>query len=117
MTVADVKRSSLVGQAGLRLTGTWATRSAVFLPQLRVEYEHEFDQDPLNARASYLQDAAGNVYRLQGDSPDRDYFNLGLGMMAVFPNGWLPYVDIQWLAGYRNRDSYRITLGLRKELQ
>ena len=117
MAVDKYKRDSLLGQLGLRLSGSIPSGMGVFIPQFRVEYEHEFARDPKTARTAFQQDAGGNVYRLAGDSPDRDSINLGLGIMAIFPNGWLPFFDYQVLLGNDDRDRYRLTLGLRKELR
>lgn len=116
MAVDKYKRDSLLGQLGLRLTGSIPSGVGVFIPQFRVEYEHEFARDPKTARTAFQQDASGNVYRLAGDKPDRDAVNLAFGILGIFPNGWQPFFDYQVLLGNDDRDRYRLTLGLRKEL-
>ncbi len=70
----------------------------------------------MRTSTTYLQDLAGTPFGFVGDSPDRDYFNLGGGFVVVLPGGLMPYFDFQALLGYSRLERYRFSGGLRIEL-
>jgi outer membrane autotransporter protein len=116
MSFAAVERSSLTGRVGLRGQRAVSTTRGVLVPQVRVEYEREFDGEADTTRAAYLLDTNRNQLTLRGDSAKGGRVNLGLGLLAVLPNGWMPFIDAEVLVGESSWDRYRIALGLRKEL-
>lgn len=116
MSFASVKRTSLSGRVGVRGQRAMSTAQGVLIPQVRLEYEREFDGKADNTRASYLLDADRNQLTLRGDSASGGHFNLGVGLLAVLPNGWMPFIDVEALVGESDWDRYRVALGLRKEL-
>ena len=85
------------------------------LPQLRIEYQYDFEDDPASATASYVLDPAAKEYLMTGDSPDQDSINAGLSLAWVLPNGWMPFLDVSKLFSAGPVDRVRATLGLRKE--
>jgi hypothetical protein len=60
-----------------------------------------------------VQDLAQRQFLFQTDRPDRDYFNLGVGVSMVLANGFQPFVNFRELVGYNDRSSHTVTLGLR----
>jgi hypothetical protein len=87
----------------------------VFVPQVRVEYQYEFEDDPQTVDARFELDTAGTEYRLAGGSGDNDAVNAGLSVATVLPNGWMPFVDFSMLFGQDTFERQRATLGLRVE--
>jgi len=116
MSFASVKRTSLTGRVGVRGQRAVSTAQGVLIPQVRVEYEREFDGKADDTRAAYLLDPNRNQLTLPGDGASGGHFNVGLGLLAVMPNGWMPFIDVETLVGESNWDRYRVALGLRKEL-
>jgi outer membrane autotransporter protein len=116
MSVDEQERRSWVSVLGVR--GSWAvsTPFGVIVPQARAEWEHEFERRPQDATPSYLLDTASVPFSIEGENPDRDYFNLGGALMLVLPNGWIPYVDYEGLVDYDDLDRYSFSFGVRKEL-
>jgi hypothetical protein len=49
------------------------------------------------------------------DTPDRNAWNLGAGVLVILPNGWMPYLDFEVLEGYSDLRRERISAGLRVE--
>lgn len=96
---------------GLRVSYSIGTRWGVLVPQGRLEWEHEFDKDALTTNTTFLLDSNGNPFTLTGDDPDRNYFNLGLSLVAILPNGLMPFIDYEGLLGYDDLDRHRITAG------
>lgn len=105
--------TSVLGiSAGYAISKSWGG----FIPQGRLEWVHEFEDDPQNFDAAFVLDAASNNLNVVGDRPDEDYFNIGLGVLFVLQNGWMTFFDYQGLLGYDDLDRNRFTFGLRKEL-
>ncbi len=116
MLVDDSERSSLIGSLSLDFTRAVSMRSGVFVPQLRVQYQHEFDRDAETTTASFALDPTATRFAFRNDDPDEDYGNVALGFVFVLANGWIPYVEAEMLFGYDDFDRYAFTAGLRREL-
>lgn len=107
---------SLLGRAGIATS--WAIKGAfgVLTPQVRVEFEHNFRDDPGSAKAVFLQDGNQTVFRLRGDARDNNTLNVGAGLVAILPGGWMPYIEYEESINNDTFDRWRFTLGLRVEL-
>jgi uncharacterized protein YhjY with autotransporter beta-barrel domain len=116
MRFGSVDDESLIGLVGLSTQRVIGMASGVMLLQARVEYQHQFSDSATSANARFALDQGNNTYRMKGTARDRNYFSGSAGMGWVFPGGWMPFVDVNGLAGYANRTSWRATAGLRKEL-
>jgi hypothetical protein len=53
------------------------------------------------------------TFGFQTDKPDRDFFHLGTGLVAVMPNGWQAFANFEILLGHAYFDNYVGTLGIR----
>lgn len=115
MRFSSVKKDSLVAHAGLRVSHVVSVGGGVLVPQLRVEFQRELDDDPSAVAASYLLDPARRSYTLADDKMDRSVVNAGLSISWVGTNGWMAFADVSKVSGNDNLDRSRVTLGLRKE--
>jgi uncharacterized protein with beta-barrel porin domain len=85
------------------------------VPQARAEWEHEFKDDPRTITTSLALAPNGGVFQVRTDTPDRNAWNLGAGVLVILPNGWMPYLDFEVLEGYSDLRRERISAGLRVE--
>ena len=85
----------------------------VFVPQATFEWVHEFLDNQRVTYFHFVEDLGKHRFRFQNDRPDRDYFNAGLGLVLVLPNGLSPFVNVRQFFGYENQSSTTITAGLR----
>lgn len=115
MHFGSTTRDSLLAHAGVRASYAFSTGAGVLVPQLRVEYQYEFEDDPQTVDARFELDTAGTEYRLTGGSADDDAIDAGLSLSTVLPNGWMPFVDYSVLLGHDTFERQRVTLGLRVE--
>jgi outer membrane autotransporter protein len=115
MSFGDGTRTSVTTALGLNASYAWSAGFGVIVPQLRAEWEHEFERDAETVTTAYPLDQAGNRFRSRGDSPDRDFMNLGAGVALVLPGGWAPYADYQTLLFYKSWERHQMTAGVRKE--
>lgn len=116
MAVDRLTSRSLLGGAGVRITRTISRPGYVVLPQLSVEYVREFERDAPSSRVAYLLDQNGNTLALEGDRRDTGYVDVGIGVVFVLPNGWMPYLEYEATLGHEDLDRSRIAIGLRVEL-
>jgi uncharacterized protein YhjY with autotransporter beta-barrel domain len=114
MVFADTERTSTQGHVGMRFDHAFSTGRGVFVPQLRVEYLYEFEDEPPDATASYALDAQGAEFLYAGDEPDSDLVNAGVGATFILPGGWIWFLNYDYLAS-GDLDRQRATLGLRAE--
>lgn len=115
MSFSSTQRDSLLGHAGVRTSYTASTGAGVVVPQLRLEYQKEFDDDAQNVTAQFALDPAGNQYVMSGDRGDDNALNAGFSLAIIRPNGWMAFFDYSILLGNDDVDRSRATLGLRVE--
>ena len=116
MIVTHDDRRSLIGILGVQAQRVISTSNGVVAPQVNVTYHHEFETDAPEADAQFVLDPNRTVYAMEGTRVDRNYLSVGIGLSWILPNGWMPYVNADTLVGYRDRDRYRLSAGLRKEI-
>jgi outer membrane autotransporter protein len=109
-------QTSLTSVLGMYTSVAISTGFGIRLvPQATVEWVHEFQDSQRSISFRFVEDPAGTKFSFLNDFPDRNYFNLGLGMSMVLPHGLSPFVNYQALLGYRDQFSHIVTAGLRVE--
>ena len=80
-----VKMSSfLTTVLGGRASYAISTGLGVLLPQVRIEWEHEFKNDSRLLTARFVNDPLLQPIPFTTDNPDRNYANLGVSLSATF---------------------------------
>jgi len=115
MFVGDAMAQSTTSVVGVQASYAISQDWGVILPQFRFEVEHEFEDDPRFVTSSMAQSNANATFATSSDAPDRNYYNLGVGLLMILPNGWMPFLDAEMLLGYKDFDRQRYTAGLRAE--
>lgn len=116
LEVKDQEIDSLTSTLGFRASIVSNASFAVLIPQARIEWVHEFSDDAREVSTVYVNDPRQNELVFSTDAPDRDYFNLGVGVSAVFSGGTQAFVDVKKLVGLRDFDENVVTVGVRFEL-
>jgi outer membrane autotransporter protein len=110
---------SLQGLVSFYGSGAFSTKSGVVIPQLNVEYVHEFEDEASIVSAQFAEDLRGPdavTFPYQTNVPDSDFFNVGAGVGVVFAHGIQLFVNLRTMLGNSNFDSTSGTIGLRFEL-
>jgi outer membrane autotransporter protein len=115
LTVDDQDWESLTTTLGGQLSAALSQSWGVLVPQLRVGWVHEFQNDANTFTAFYTADPRRNPLFSRTDNPDRDYAELGVGISAVLPNGIQAYFDYQTLLGHEYINDHLFGVGLRTE--
>jgi len=116
LAVRGAQRSTLIGQAGFRVSKAISMQGWVLLPQARVEYVHGFSTERAHSSVRFVNDLNANQFVLRGDNPDAGRVDFAFGVMALLPNGWMTYLEYQSTASAGDFDRYQIAAGLRVEL-
>lgn len=106
-------RDSLTTTVGAFLSYAFSTSIGIFVPQLTAEWVHEFLDDQRVIYFRFREDLGRTKPRFQTDTPDRDYFNLGTGVILVLPKAISVFVSYRALVGYNDREAHTVSGGLR----
>ena len=107
--------TSFTSAIGVRASYTKSTSWGVVVPQGRLGWVHEFDNDSERFTAVYSNDPGKNKLINITDDPDRDYFELGFSVSAVFSGGVQAFFDYETLLGLDEVTDHAFTLGVRAE--
>jgi outer membrane autotransporter protein len=113
LSYGDQFIKSLTLRPGVYGSYAFSTSWGVIIPQMTLEYVHEFFDDQRNVQFSFAQDPQNRKFLFQTTPPDRDYMNLGLGVSMVLPQGVQPFLDFRDMLAYQDRSTYTVTLGVR----
>lgn len=101
------------GNIGLRFESRHATTWGAFAPQVRLEYQHDFNGDS-SATMQYADLLTGPVYRADLQGFDRNRFMLGLGAMFYLPRDFSLRAEYRGLFGNGGDKDNGVMLGLEK---
>jgi outer membrane autotransporter protein len=92
-----------------------STKYGVVMPQARVEWAHEFQHDNHNITARFLNAPASGRFSIGTDDPDRNFFNLGLGVSAVFTQGRTAFIYFEKVLDRDHLNNNSVAAGVRYE--
>ena len=102
---------SLGGQTSYVMSQSWG----VLVPQARFDWVHEFEDDNRLISGRFLGDPSRTQFSLPTDEADSDYFNLGLGMSAIFSEGKSAFLYYQTTLGFDDLEHHSFSGGIRWE--
>jgi len=105
---------SFISAAAARVSKTISARSGVYTPGAHLEWEHQYRNDQRMITARFVEDPSA-PFQISTDSPDRNYFNLGLSMAATWPGGRSGFISYEMLLGQSNIRNYTFDFGVRQE--
>jgi len=119
LRVDDQEVKSLASNFGVQLARAINTSRGVVTPYVRVDWEHEYENDARNITAHFAN-VGGNYDALNSitiptDNPDRDFVNFAAGLSTVFPGGLQCFVDYSTVLGYEDITLQRFVVGMRME--
>jgi outer membrane lipase/esterase len=113
LAINDQNVESLTWALGGQASYAISTGVGVLVPQLRFEWEHEFLDIQHRITARFVSDPANTPILLDTDNPDRDYFNLGAGLSAVFQRGVSAFVYYETVLALRDVTAHQVAVGIR----
>ncbi len=116
LSIEGFDATSVTTTLGARISRVFNTNQAVLVPQARAEWEHEYDQDADTLVARFAADPTNTAFGIATDSPDRDYFRLGVGLSAIFPHGVSAFINYDTILDQQYWTDHLIDVGVRWEL-
>ncbi len=109
--------TSFTSALGVHGSAAYSTSFGVIVPQVSFDYIHEFANGQETLTGHLVQDLNANPFRLafQNDSPDRDYFGVGAGVVLVLPEGFTTFANYRGIVGNSLVETHTFSVGLRKE--
>ena len=109
----DQVEDSLTTTVGFQGSLAISTSFGVVVPQVNGEYVHEFLNDRRTIHATATD---GSAVSFVTDPPDRDYFNVGAGLVFVLPDGISPFLSYSAEVANRFEEVHTVTAGVRVEM-
>jgi outer membrane autotransporter protein len=109
---------SLVTGLGGQVSYAISTPIAVFVPQVRFEWVHEYLNDSRTYSAQFVNDptpSAATTIQWTTDDPDRNFFNIGVGVAATFTRDISAFVLYETVLDLNDVTQHRVSVGLRVE--
>ncbi|MEQ1889469.1 MAG: autotransporter outer membrane beta-barrel domain-containing protein [Alphaproteobacteria bacterium] len=116
LAIARQNVKSFETALGADLSYAHSTNFGVVIPQLRLEWAHEFDNDSRQITARYVNDPRNNRFFVRTDAPDRNYFNLGGGLSALIAGGKTVFAEVETILGREDFKKHTLRIGARVEL-
>jgi outer membrane autotransporter protein len=107
--------TSLTSNLGLQASYAISTSWGVLSPNARVEWEHQFRDNSRLLTGSLVIDPQQQIFTVATDNPDRNYFNLALGLAAQFARGRSAFISYETVLGRSTVANHAVTAGVRFE--
>ena len=107
--------NSLTTDVGLQAAFAISTSWGVLSPSAKIEWEHQYADSSRLLTGSLVIDPQQQIFAVPTDDPDRNYFNVGVGLAAQFAHGRSAFVSYETVIGRSNTSNHAATLGVRME--
>jgi uncharacterized protein YhjY with autotransporter beta-barrel domain len=107
----DSLSTSVGAKASYVLSRDWG----VLMPHAQVEWEHQYRDDTNRLVTRFVHDPTGTPMEQFASAMDTDYFNVGVGVSALFPGGRTVFVYYERLMGNTRVSQGTLSLGGRFE--
>jgi uncharacterized protein YhjY with autotransporter beta-barrel domain len=120
MTLAfdEQTTTSLRSMLGLQAGQPYPVGRVVLVPQLNVDWVHEYRDDQRTLTAHFAEDLRPDpsILRFLNQPPDRDWFVIRASTVVVFVHGMSGFVALEDTTGHAYINRYRASIGVRVEL-
>ncbi len=112
----DADETSFQSRLGVEGSMVMSTGFGVLIPQVNVDWVHEFADNQRSETFSFVDDSASVAFHYEDEAPDRNFAEVSVGVSAVLPNGVITFARFRTILGHEFLDSYAGSLGIRVEL-
>ena len=105
--------SSLQSSLGALATMAISTQFGVLLPQVSASWVHDYAVGGRTIDASFVDATEPSKFKFKREPVASNFANIGVGVSALLPNRWQPFVNFRTIQGNENLVSYGGTAGLR----
>lgn len=113
LEIGDQNIESLISVVGGQASYTIRTELVDLVPQVRAEWWHEFENNSRSIQASFAADPDDVTKIIPTNDPDRDYFNVGVGLVGVFSEDATAFLEYQTVLGLEDVTNHIVRAQLR----
>jgi outer membrane autotransporter protein len=108
-------RVTEIGTLGALFSYTTSQNWGVLVPNARLEYSHDFRTEPQTVVSRFVSDPTQTEIVVTDPRLDHNFYDVGLGLNAVWPGGRSGYVSYEYIGGLTGAHLNRFEAGLRIE--
>jgi outer membrane lipase/esterase len=113
LQIGDQKVKSLLSVLGGQISYPIGGAFGTLLPQLRVDWRHEFKNDARSVTATLINDPTSPGVVIRSDKPDRNYFNVAAGVVAALTGGTSVGLEYETVLGLKDITNHIVRARLR----
>ena len=113
--VESRSRVNEIGTLGALFSWTTNQNWGVLVPNARLEYSHDFRTTPQTVVSRFLSDPTQTAIVVTDPRLDHNFYDLGFGLNAVFPQGRSGYLAYEYIGGLTGAHLSRFEAGFRIE--
>lgn len=115
LDVGDQHWRSLALTLGAEVSRPLSFGWGVLIPNLRLEYEREFKDDPETVAFRFAESLSDERFSFRVSEPDSGYFRVRGGLSALLGNGRSAFMAAEQVFGQDDGDDYSVSLGVQLE--
>jgi outer membrane lipase/esterase len=115
LDIEDQDVKSLISALGVQASKKFSWERGVWFPQIRGEWNHEYENDAKTTTTKYVNDPFNTPLFIKNENPDRDFFRVGFTLANVAAGGTHTFFDYDTMLGFRDISNHIFTIGLRQE--
>ena len=104
-----------IGTLGSLFSYTSSQNWGVLVPNARLEYSHDFRSDPQTVVSRFVSDPTHTDIIVNDPRLDHNFYEIGLGLNAVWPQGRSGYIAYEYIGGLTGAHLNRFEAGFRIE--
>ena len=113
LTYGDQEGESLQFELGVDAGYSASMSWGVLSPYARFTYVSEQENDSQVIDARFASDPTNTLIAIQSDDPDTNFFRWGVGLSALFANGFSAFIDYDSVTSLDTIDYGEVTAGVR----
>lgn len=107
--------TSFTSNLGVQIANAISYKGGVIVPELRLSWIHEFENDQERVGATFVDDRNQQPFFVLTNEPDHNYFDLGVAVSAQFARGRAAFLSYNTVLGYDDVAFHSFTGGVRLE--
>jgi outer membrane autotransporter protein len=108
-------RNNEIGVLGALFSYTTSQDWGVLVPNARLEFSHNFEDKPQTVVSRFLSDPTNTPIIVTDPRLDQDFYNIGIGLNAIWPQGRSGYLAYEYVGGLTGAHLSRFEAGFRIE--
>lgn len=106
---------TLLGKFGAQGSKAFSFKWGVLIPQINVDYIHEFIDDGEDINATFVSDPFNTQFVFTTEKRDTSYFTTAIGVVTLLPGGFTAYMQYETYLQMENYKQSVWSLGARME--